>query len=397
MAMSSIYLDHAATTPMRPGVLEAMLPYLTDHFGNPSSLHAWGRKAKAAITEARDTIANLLGCQSKEIIFTSGGTESDNLALFGTATVPPGAKRHIITSAIEHHAVLHPMEQLERLGYRVTYLEVDASGRINLDQLEAALGPDTLLVSLMYGNNETGTLQPIDTVGRLAKAQGALVHVDAVQALGAIPIDLSSLPVDLVSFSAHKIGGPKGVGALYCSSRTPLFPLIHGGSQERKHRAGTENVAGIVGFAEALKQTMAELPGKRDWYEQLRGRMISGLQERLGNDQVVVNGPDHPHERLPHILNVSFPGIDTETLLMNLDLAGIAASSGSACTSGSLERSHVIEAMRLPEERASSAVRFSFGYTTTEEEIDEAVRIIAGIVSRMRSARAGHRSGWPKG
>lgn len=383
--MNAIYLDFAATSPLLPEVLENMMPYLTDIYGNPSSLHGFGRAARRAVLAARDAIAEQLGCEGKELIFTSGGTESDNLALFGVAQVPlpMNGKRHIVTSQIEHHAVLHSCRRLEQLGYEVTYLPVDTTGLIRMEDVEAALRPDTLLVSVMYGNNEVGTVQPIAEIGRLARERGIVFHVDAVQALGVLPIDLAALPVDLMSFSAHKIGGPKGVGALYCSSRTKLCPLMFGGSQERKRRAGTENVAGIVGFAEALRISLQNLAEKQQKLEKLRLSMIEALRGELGDGGFLING--HPEKRLPHVLNVSFPGLSSETLLMNFDLAGIAASSGSACASGSLELSHVLQAMGLPEERAASAVRFSFGPRQAAEEILAAAKHIGTIVRRLRS------------
>jgi cysteine desulfurase len=382
--MKPIYLDHAAATPLLPEVLDAMLPLLREQYGNPSSLHRFGRAARSTVSAARDSLARLLHCASRELIFTGGGTEADNLALFGTAVVPAGAKNHIITTSIEHHAVLHSCSRLERLGYTVTYLPVDTTGLISLEDVAAAIRPETLLISMMYGNNEVGAVQPVEEIGQLARSRGIIFHVDAVQAAGVIPIDLSSLPVDMMSFSAHKLGGPKGVGALYCASHLPLVPQAYGGSQEKKKRAGTENTAGIAGFAEAFRLAEASMEQKQHYLEMLRLRMVEGLKDELGQDGFVVNGPISPDKRLPHILNVSFPGCDTETLLMNLDLEGIAAASGSACTSGSLELSHVLIAMGLPAGIAASAVRFSFGVSTTADEIDQACKIIGTIVRRLR-------------
>lgn len=382
--MNEIYLDHAAATPLMPEVLDVMLPLLREQYGNPSSLHRFGRSARSVISDARDGIARFFHCNSRELIFTGGGTEADNLALFGVASVPPAGKNHIITTSIEHHAVLHSCSRLEQLGYRVTYLPVDTTGLTSLEELEAAICPETLLVTVMYGNNEVGTLQPIEEIGTIARRHGAWFHVDAVQAAGVVPIDLSALPVDMMSFSAHKLGGPKGVGALYCASRVPLLPLLYGGYQEKKKRAGTENAAGIAGFAEACKIAEACLADKQHYLEKLRLRMIDGLDSQLGKDGFVINGPLDAKRRLPHILNVSFPGCSTDTLLMNLDLERVAAASGSACTSGSLELSHVLVAMKLPEETASSAVRFSFAASTTAEEIDRACKIIGTIVKRLR-------------
>ncbi|MDF2925042.1 MAG: cysteine desulfurase [Paenibacillaceae bacterium] len=382
--MNPIYLDHAAATPLLPEVLDVMLPLLREQFGNPSSLHRFGRSARSVITAARDSIARQLNCRSKELIFTSGGTEADNLALFGTAVVPPGTKNHIIATSIEHHAVLHSCSRLEQSGYELTYLSVDSDGLISIEELRSAIRPETLLITVMYGNNEVGTIQPIAEIGLLAREHNILLHVDAVQAAGILPIDLAVLPVDLMSFSAHKLGGPRGVGALYCAPRVLLSPLLHGGSQEKNKRAGTEDVAGIAGFAEAFRFAAANLAEKQLYLENLRLRMIAGLDRELGSDGYVVNGPATSSQRLPHILNVSFPGCGTETLLMNLDLAGVAAASGSACTSGSLELSHVLAAMGLPQEVASSAVRFSFGTSTSQEEIDQACQIVGTIVRRLR-------------
>jgi cysteine desulfurase len=382
--MNLIYLDHAAATPLLPEVLDVMLPLLREQYGNPSSLHRFGRDARAVLSRARETIAGLLQCAPKELIFTGGGTEADNAALFGLAPLPAGPKNHIITSAVEHHAVLHTCEKLEQAGYEVTYLPADASGLVSVEDVEAAITTRTLLISVMYGNNEVGSIQPVSAIGLLARSRGIPFHVDAVQAAGLMPIDLSTLPVDLMSFSAHKLGGPKGIGALYCSSRIHLSPLIYGGAQERRKRAGTEDVAAAAGFAEALRLAVESMDTKRLQMEELRTRMLHGLETRLGPEGFVVNGPSRSEERLPHILHVSFPGCATETLLMRLDLEGIAAASGSACTSGSLELSHVLEAMRLPQEVAASAVRFSFGPQTTFEEIEIACEKVGTIVERLR-------------
>lgn len=378
-----IYLDHAATTPVRPEVVEAMLPYMTGRFGNASSTHWAGREAKAALTAARDVIAGFIGCSPAQLMFTSGGTESDNTAIFGAAEANAHRGKHIITSQIEHHAVLHACERLEKLGFEVTYLPVDAFGQVRAADVEAALRPDTILISIMYGNNEVGTLQPIREIGGLARERGVLFHVDAVQALGHVPIDLAELPVDLMSFSAHKLNGPKGIGALYIAKQTHIAPLIYGGQQERKRRPGTENVPAIVGFGKAVELFARERYELQQNLETIRHEMVSGLISRLGEAAVVVNG--HPTERLAHILNVSFPGIATETMLMNLDLEGVAAASGSACTSGSLEVSHVLQAMKLPQEVTASAIRFSFGRDTNLEQIVKTVTIIETICARLRS------------
>lgn len=380
--MKRIYLDHAATTPLHPEVLEAMMPYLTDIFGNASSVHSFGREAHWALNDARERIASMLGCEANQWIWTSGGTESDNLAVLGTVAAAKG-KRHIITSEIEHHAVLHASRHLERHGCEVTYLPVDAKGRVRVEDVERSIRPDTALISVMYGNNEVGTLQPIREIGEIARQHGIVFHTDAVQALGLEKLNLSELPVDLVSFSAHKIEGPKGIGGLYCSPRVRLAPQSYGGLQERKRRAGTENVAGAVGFAAAAVRAVSALEQKQAQMTAFRGTMIEGLTRELGSDGFIVNG--HPNLTLPHILNVSFPGVSTETLLMNLDLEGIAAASGSACNSGALEISHVLQAMKLPSPVTQSAVRFSFGPGNTIEDIERAASITATIVNRIRN------------
>ncbi|GIP31436.1 cysteine desulfurase family protein [Paenibacillus sp. J2TS4] len=378
--MKPIYLDHAATTPMHPAVLEAMTPYFTDVFGNPSSVHSFGRLAHRALNEARERVAAALGCEARQWIWTSGGTESDNLAILGTVAASEG-KQHIITSQVEHHAVLYACRYLERQGCEVTYLPVDETGRVDPLDVEQAIRPDTALISIMYGNNEVGTLQPIREIGEIARASGIPFHSDAVQALGLEPVDLSRLPVDLVSFSAHKIEGPKGVGGLYCSPRIRIAPQSFGGSQERKRRAGTENVAGAVGFAAAVERAVARVEHNQMRMNELRRTMIDVWSRELGPQDYVING--HPQFTLSHILNVSFPGVSTETLLMNLDLEGIAAASGSACTSGALEVSHVLQAMKLPSSVTHSAVRFSFGSGNLVEDVEWAASRTAAIVLRM--------------
>lgn len=385
--MNAIYYDHAASTPMHPDVVEAMLPYMRASFGNASSMHAFGRAAKVAINDARDSIASLLKCAPGELLFTGGGTESDNTALFGAASAYRGVKNHIVTTTVEHHAVLHACAELERQGFEVTYVPVDSTGQVSAADIEAAIRPDTFLISVMYGNNEVGTLQPIERIGAIARERGVLLHVDAVQALGSVPLDLHAMPVDLLSLSAHKINGPQGVGALYVRRGIKIDPLLFGGSQERKRRAGTENVAGIAGFAKAVRLAYLNLSEKKQNSELIRQTLIERLHTRLGDGQVVING--HPTERFSHILNVSFPGLDTETMLMNLDMAGIASASGSACTSGSLEPSHVLQAMGLSEERIRSAVRFSFGLGNTVDEALTAAQIIATIVERLRNTNGG--------
>ena len=380
--MTTIYFDHAAATPLHPAVLEKMMPCLTMHFGNPSSLHAYGRTARAVIDKARDSLAKSLNCDGKQLVFTSGGTESNNLAILGSA-IMSGKGKHVITTQVEHYAVLHSCKQLEEMGYSVTYLPVDSTGLVRIEDLEANIRPDTVLISIIAGNNEVGTIQPILTLGNFARSRGILFHVDAVQAFGVLDLDLAALPVDLMSFSAHKIQGPKGIGGLYCSPKVRLAPQMLGGSQERMRRAGTENVAGIVGFAEAARLVVQNISSKQNHMQVLRTSMIDLLARQVGTEHFVVNG--HPLHCLPHILNLSFPDVHTETMLISLDLEGIAVASGSACTSGSLEVSHVLRAMSLPDEITRSAIRISFGNQNTVEETQYVANVIATIVSRIRT------------
>ncbi|EOS58278.1 cysteine desulfurase family protein [Paenibacillus barengoltzii] len=380
--MKHIYIDHAASTPIHPEVAETMLKVMREQFGNASSVHYYGREAKRLVNGARDTVAKHIGCRPDELVFTGGGTESDNLALFGTAYARKAEGRHIITTSIEHHAVLHSCERLEKDGFEVTYLPVDRYGQVHPEQVREAIRPDTILISVMYGNNEVGTIQPIAEIGEIARERGIVFHVDAVQALGALPISCRDLPVDLMSFSSHKINGPQGVGALYVRKDLVLEPMQHGGLQERKRRAGTENMAGIAGFAKAVELAAAERGARVAHDEELIRELLSALEQRITREAFHVNG--HPTHRLPHIINISFPEVDSETMLMNLDMEGIAASSGSACTSGSLEPSHVLEAMHLPESFLRSAIRFSVGMGNTREEIYEIAEKIGTILERLR-------------
>lgn len=379
----NIYLDHAASTPVHPEVATAMFEVMTGRFGNASSVHAFGRAAKRSVSEARDKMAAYLGSSPDELVFTSGGTESDNLAIFGTAAAAKHKGKHIITSQIEHHAVLHACKSLEKEGYEVTYLPVDSYGMIDTADVEAAIRPDTILISIMYVNNEVGTVQKVEEIGQIAKAHHIPFHVDAVQALGSIPIQLHQLPVDLMSFSAHKINGPQGVGLLYLRKGMKLEPMTQGGLQERKRRAGTENMAGIIGFAKALELQEKTMEKRILQDAQLRQFFIEELQKEAGKDAVVVNG--HPQQTVSHIVNVSFPEVKTETMLMNLDVEGIAAASGSACTSGSLERSHVLEAMNLPKEIMDSAIRFSFGLGNSKKDLEYTAKKVGTILKRLRS------------
>lgn len=382
--MERIYYDHAASTPMHPDVAAVMLDALTRTVGNASSTHGFGREARSMINRARDVIAAGIGCLPAELVFTGGGTESDNLALIGAARAArKRGKQHIITAATEHHAVLHACEALEREGFRVTVLPVNERGTVAVADVSAAIAEDTTLISLMFVNNETGTIQPIAEVGELARSHRVLFHVDAVQALGFVPIDLKTLPVDLMSFSGHKINGPQGVGALFVRKGTPIEAVLHGGSQERKRRPGTENVAGIVGFAAAFERYVTMAAERKPFLDELRYTWVERLRAMLGEDRIVVNGD--PERHAPHIVNISFLGISSETMLMNLDLAGIAASGGSACTAGALEPSHVLQAMGVSPERLASAVRFSFGLGNTMEELERAAQKVATFMNRVRN------------
>ncbi|MGE5552007.1 MAG: cysteine desulfurase NifS [Bacteroidota bacterium] len=380
--MRRVYLDHAATTPVDPRVFEAMRPYYTEKFGNPSSIHWYGREARAAIDQARLDVARLLGASDPaEIIFTSGGSEADNMAIKGAAHALRGKGKHLITSGVEHHAVYDAMGYLKKEGYDVTYLPVDADGLVSPDELQAALREDTVLVSVMLANNEVGTIEPVRELAAIAKKRGVLFHTDAVQAVGAIPVDVRELGVDLLSLSAHKFYGPKGIGVLYARRGVKLTQLIHGGGQERNRRAGTENVAGIVGLAAALRYAVEELPGHAAHLTGLRDRLIDGVLGRI--EHVRLNG--HRTKRLPGNANFSFEFIEGESLLLNLDLAGVAASSGSACTSGSLEPSHVLLGMGLCHEIAHGSLRLTLGRENTAEDVDYVLSILPGIVDRLRA------------
>ncbi|KWX77024.1 cysteine desulfurase [Paenibacillus riograndensis] len=380
--MKPIYLDHAASTPVHPEVAKVMYNMLLEQFGNASSVHTYGRSAKKMINSARDTIAGFLGCAPDEWVFTSGGTESDNLALFGAALASAHKGKHIITTAVEHHAVLHTCEALEKQGFSVTYLPVNTEGRVSAADVEAALREDTVLISVMFANNEVGTVEPIQEIGRLAAERGILFHVDAVQVLGLLPVTLHELPVDYMSFTAHKINGPQGIGGLYVRRGAPLQPRQHGGLQERGRRAGTESLAGAAGFAKAVELAVTGLEQRREKALTLRTVLLQELDRRIGRESYVING-DKQHF-LPGILNLSFPGVSTDVMLMNLDMEGIAAASGSACTSGSLEISHVLRAMKLPDELLNSAIRFSTGMGNTNEEMEYVAQKVETILKRLR-------------
>lgn len=379
--MRRVYLDHAATTAVHPKVLETMLPYLQNQFGNPSSIYSWGREAKAATENARAQVAALINAEPAEIVFTSSGTEADNFALTGVAAALGQRGRHIITSTIEHHAILHTAEELERNGFQVTYLPVDADGLVDPETLKQALTPETILVSIMFANNEIGTIEPIAELAQITKEHGALFHTDAVQAVGNIPIDVKELGVDLLSLSGHKVYGPKGIGALYVRRGTKIRPLIHGGAQERKFRAGTENVPGIVGLGKAAELAKLELPERRAHLTGLRDYLIDGVLSSI--DYVRLNG--HRTLRLPGNANFSFEFVEGESLLLSLDLAGIAASSGSACTSGSLDPSHVLLAIGLPHEVAHGSLRLTIGRENIKEDMDLVLSVLPNIVRRLRA------------
>lgn len=378
-----IYLDHAATTPLDPRVLEAMLPFLSGMSGNASSIHQVGRAALQALDDAREQVALVLGCQPKEIVFTSGGSESINLALKGVAmALRVQGKNHLISSAIEHHAVLHALDYLvEYEGFTVTLLPVDRNGRVNPADLSTALRPETALVSVMYANNETGVVQPIADLAAICRERGVLFHTDAVQAPGQLPLDVNALGVDLLSLTAHKFYGPQGVGLLYLRRGTPLVPQINGGAQERRRRAGTENIAGIVGLAKALTIAESERTTHASRLRALSERLIDGVLTRI--PQSWLNGDRE--SRLPSIVNLGFACIETESLLLLLDQRGICASSGSACTSGSLEPSHVLLAMGLSPEEANGSIRFSLGKQTTDEQIDIVLDLLPDLVAQLRT------------
>ncbi len=376
-----IYMDNAATTAVRKEVLDAMLPYFTEHYGNPSSIHSVGRDAKRAVEAARKQVAAALNAQPQEIYFTAGGSESDNWALRSATEMLAKKGKHIITSSIEHHAVLHTCEYLEKQhGYRITYLPVDEFGRVSPDDVKKAIAEDTVLISIMAANNEIGTLQPIAEIGKIAKEAGVLFHTDAVQAVGAIPLDVNALNVDLLSLSAHKFHGPKGVGALYVRKGVRMNNLIFGGAQERSLRAGTENLASIVGLGKAIEIAVAELPEYAAKMTKLRDELIDGILAEIPN--VRLNG--HRTERLPGNVNVSVRYIEGESLLMRLDLLGIEGSSGSACTSGSLDPSHVLLAIGLPHEIAHGSLRLSLGINNTEDDVKRVLRELPGVVKTLR-------------
>ena len=377
--MRRIYLDNAATTAVSPEVVEAMLPFFTQAYGNASSIHGHGREAKRAIENARrQVMKSLNAAHPQEIYFTAGGSESDNWAIKAVAL--QHERGHIITTAIEHHAVLHTCQWLEKRGFDVTYLPVDEFGQVTAAEVEKALRPDTILVSVMAANNEVGTIQPIGEIGKLCRERGVLFHTDAVQAVGALPIDVQAMHIDLLSLSGHKLHGPKGVGALYIRKGVRIEPLLHGGAQERGYRAGTENVPGIVGLGKAVEMAYVNLADNAARMIALRDQLIQGLMDRVPGARL--NG--HPTERLPNNVNMSFDGVEGEALLLRLDLVGVAGSSGSACTSGALDPSHVLLALGLTPAEANGALRLTLGSDTTEEEIASVLDILPPIVEDLR-------------
>ena len=380
-------MDYAATTPVRPEVVQAMMPYFSENFGNPSSIYELAQESRGAVDQARRTIARALGCRASEVVFTSGGTESDNAAIKGVATALRNIGNHVITSSIEHHAVLHACHQLEQFGFDVTYLPVDQYGLLDPDDVAGAITDRTILVSVMLANNEIGTIEPVAEIAAAVKREAHIfdrkiyVHTDAVQAVGAVDVNVQELGVDLLSLSGHKLHGPKGIGALYIKRGTPFEPLILGGGQERERRSGTENVPSIVGLAEAIRLAEIERPEATARLVRLRDRIINGIHERIPNAKL--NG--HPDIRLPNNVNVSFENVEGEPILLGLDFAGICASSGSACSSASLEPSHVLTAVGLPADLAQGSLRITIGRNTTEEDVDYMIETLTDLVGRLRS------------
>jgi len=378
--MRKVYLDNNATTQVDPIVVEAMASFYLENYGNASSVHGFGQKAKAAVEEARESVASLIGAEPREIVFTSGGTEADNLALKGIAARYGSRGAKIITAKTEHPAILRTAELLEQRGFRVSYLDVDSSGIISIEDVEQEIDDDTLLISLMCANNETGTIQPLEDIAVLARERGVFLHTDAVQGVGKMALDVTTLKVDLLSLSAHKFHGPKGVGALFVRDGVELEPVMLGGSQERKRRGGTENVPGIVGLGRACQRADECRESFQALASELRGRLETGFTERIPD--IVINGAEA--KRLPHVSNISFKGVQGESLLIGLDIEGIAVSTGAACSSGSVSPSHVLTAMGLPAETINGAIRFSLGRMSAEEDIKYLLDVVPAVVSRMR-------------
>ncbi len=378
--MKRLYLDHSATTPVDKRVLDAMLPFLSEDFGNPSSIHGFGRTAKVALEEAREKIASVLHASAGEIVFTAGGTEADNLAIFGAVHAPNGRGKHVITSGTEHHAVLHSFDVLQENGFSVTAVECDPYGMIHPETIEKAIRPDTALISIIHANNEVGTINPINEIGAIARQRGILFHTDAVQSFGKIPMDVNAMSVDLVSTSAHKIYGPKGVGALFVRRGVKLHPQIYGGSQERGQRAGTENVAGIVGFGKAAELCRESLEPEMKRLRTLHEKLWQAIRREISI--AVLNG--HPENRLPGHLNISFKGLMGDEILMLLDLGGIAVSTGSACTSGAVSSSHVLTAMKLEDGVRGGAIRLTLGRSSKEEDIPVILETLKNCIAKMK-------------
>ncbi len=379
--MRKVYLDHAATTPLHPEVYSLMCRFMKDTFGNPSSIHSFGREARKWVEEARQQVADLIKASPEEIYFTSGGTEADNLAILGTAAARRKKGNHIITSSIEHHAVLDTCKYLEKNGYEVTFLPVDRYGMVDPDDVRKAIRRDTILISIMHANNEIGTIEPIEEISRIAREHEVIFHTDAVQTAGKIPVNVEALGVDLLTLSSHKIYGPKGIGALYKRKGLRLLPVVHGGGQEKKLRSGTENTIGIVGFGKAAEIAARDLEEEHDRTKRLRDRLVRGILEKI--PEVRLNG--HPEKRLPHNANFSFAYVEGESMLLSLDLKGIAASSGSACSSRALEPSHVLTAIGLPYELIHGSLRMTLGRANDEEDIDYVLEVLPEIVNRLRS------------
>ncbi len=376
----AIYLDHASTTPTDPAVVEAMLPYFSEEYGNPSTVYSLGLSAASAVQEARESIAGIIGADPDEIYFTSGGTESDNWALTGTADAQQKKGRHLITSTIEHHAVLETMEFLEKHGCELTRIPVDSGGLVDPEDVRKAIRPDTILISIMHGNNEVGTIEPITEIGKITREAGVLLHSDMVQTAGKMPLNVAELNVDMLSMSAHKFYGPKGVGLMYMRKRARISPLFHGGAQERNRRAGTLNVPGIVGMAKALQLCQDRMVEDAARETELRDRLWKGLSDNI--EAIYLNGT--MEHRLPNNLNVRLDGIEGESMILMLDMEGICVSSGSACTTGSLEPSHVLLGLGIPQELAHGSLRVTLGRSTTTEHIDHFVKVFPPIVARLR-------------
>jgi cysteine desulfurase len=375
-----VYLDHAATTPVAPEVIDAMLPYMREIWGNPSSIHRYGRQASRAVEASRETVAKLLNCTAREIYFTAGGTEADNLAIFGAAYARQEKGKHIITSVIEHHAVLHSVDILEKQGWEITRLPVDEFGLISLDDLKKSIRPDTTLVTIMHANNEVGVIEPISEIGAICREAGVLFHTDAVQTAGHIPIDVVAMNIDLLSLSGHKLYGPKGVGALYIRKGIKIKPLIYGGGHERGMRSGTENVPGIVGLAKAVELAMADMDVEAKREIKLRDKLLDGILARIKDSFVT----GHRTKRLPNNASVIIQYVEGEAQLLRLDAVGIAVSSGSACTSGSLDPSHVLTSMGIPVAFAHGSLRLSLGRSTTDEDIDYVLEKLPPVIELLR-------------